>query len=201
MFRDWDQIERNWVMPGQRGERLRLKDFPALHLIGLAGLMKQSMLRRHLDPWGMSMSEWRVLAIVAAHSPVQFARIAQLAALDKAQVSRALRVAQGKGHVGTAAHTAEQRAAGDGAQLPPSRVMVSITAAGREIHDQIMPLFQRDQLQLLQMLSPEERHMLLRLVQRLDAALRAQLAGTGRRALHGEQPEPGARRAGIVQPG
>lgn len=201
MFRDWDQIGHNWVTPGQRGEHLRLSDFPAMHLIGLAGLMKQSMLRSHLEPWGLSMSEWRVLSLVAAHSPVPFARIAQLADLDKAQVSRALRVAQGKGHVETAAVATGQRPGVRRAEVPRSRVMVAITAAGREIHDKIMPLVQRDQLRLLQMLSPEERRMLLRLVQRLDAQLRAELGRASQWLSHGEQAEPGAHALRVAQQG
>lgn len=165
MLKDWDKTDRNWAEPGARGENLRFFDFPAYHLMGLAGLAKQGMVRRHLEPWGLSMPEWRLLCTVAECSPIRFSRIAQLTAMDKAQVSRALRTAQGKGLVESSilAPGGEARPAGSA----QGRVHVSITAAGRELFAKVMPSIQRDQLRLVEVMSPEERQVLVRLAQRL----------------------------------
>jgi DNA-binding MarR family transcriptional regulator len=166
----WDETEQNWAEPGPRGEKLRFQDFPAFHLMSLAGLAKHAMMNKHLEPWGLSMPEWRLLTTVAQHSPIRFARIATLTAMDKAQVSRALRTAQGKGFVQTAIMPAERRNSPEGPTVA-GRVVVTITQAGREIHDQVMPLAQRDQLRLIELMSADERQMLLQVAHRLFAAL------------------------------
>lgn len=174
MQNQWDETENNWAQPGARGEKLRFQDFPAFHLMSLAALAKHAIMNKHLEPWGLSMPEWRLLTTVAQHSPIRFARIATLTAMDKAQVSRALRTAQGKGFVQTAIMPAERRTSANGPAVA-GRVMVTITQAGREIHDKVMPLAQRDQLKLIELMTVEERQMLLNLAQRLFTALEGDL--------------------------
>jgi DNA-binding MarR family transcriptional regulator len=173
--KDWDETGRNWIAPGLKGEKLRFHDFPAFHFMGLAGLVKHAMMHKYLEPWGLSMPEWRLLSTVAEASPIRFARIAQLTAMDKAQVSRALRTAQGKGLVETGVWPGEKRESdGDGAG-PAGRIQVSLTPAGREIYEKVMPLAQRDQLRLIELMSPEERRMVLQLTQRIFNLLQADL--------------------------
>lgn len=174
MHTQWVETESNWVAPGANGEQLRFQDFPVYHLMNLAGLAKQSMMHRHLEPFSLSMPEWRLLTTVAQHSPIRFARIAEITAMDKAQVSRALRTAQGKGHVQTAIMPAGRPALGVAGASAAGRVEVVITPAGREIHDQVMPLVQRDQLKLLELMTPDERRTLLQFAQRMFAALAAE---------------------------
>jgi len=169
----WDETGQNWAQPGSRGEKLRFQDFPAFHLMSLAGLAKHALMHKHLEPWGLSMPESRLLTIVAQHSPIRFARIATLTAMDKAQVSRALRTAQSKGLVQTTIMPAERRASGGPAVV--GRVVVTITQTGRELHDQVMPLAQRDQLRLIELMSVEERQMLLQLAHRLFTVLESDL--------------------------
>ena len=84
LLKDWDETQRNWANPGARGEKLRFFDFPAYHLMGLAGLAKQGMVHKYLEPWGLSMPEWRLLSTVAECSPIRFSRIAQLTAKCRA---------------------------------------------------------------------------------------------------------------------
>lgn len=170
---NWDETARNWISPGTRGERLRFHDFPAFHLMSLAAGVKQALAHRYLDPWGLSMPEWRVLSTVAEFSPIRFARIAELTAMDKAQVSRALRIAQGKGLVETA-----MLAAGDGGEGERSgagRFHVLITAEGRKVHGRIMPQVQRDQLRLVELMTPEERRTVVKVAQRVFELLESDL--------------------------
>lgn len=166
-LKDWEETGRAWDSPGAHGENLRYFDFPAHCLMGLAGLAKQGMVRRHLEPWGLSMPEWRLLSTVAEYSPVRFTLAAQLTAMDKAQVSRALRTAQAKGLIESAVLQVE--AATGGRPSPVGRVHLSITPAGRELFDKVMPALQQDQLKLVQLMSPEERRMLIGLGRRLFA--------------------------------
>lgn len=174
-MRNWEEIGRNWAAPGARGERLRFHDFPVLHLMSLAGVVKHSLVHRHLEPWGLSMPEWRLLSTVAECSPIRFARIAQLTAMDKAQVSRALRTAQGKGFVETGMLPVERRPEDLEPAVPAGRFHVFITAAGREAYEKVMPLAQRDQLRLIELMSPDERRLILSLTQRIFNLLQGEL--------------------------
>ena len=171
MLKDWEETGRNWASPGPRGENLRFFDFPAYYLMGLAGLAKQGMVKNHLEPWGLSMPEWRLLSTVAECSPIRFSRVAQLTAMDKAQVSRALRTAQGKGLVESSVLPVALDDRHSERPTQVGRVHVSITAAGREVFDKVMPAVQRDQLKLLELMTPDERRVVIHLARRLFAQL------------------------------
>ncbi len=190
LLKDWEETGRIWADPGSEGENLRFVDFPAYWLMGLAGLAKHGMVRNHLEPCGLSMPEWRLLSTVAGCSPIRFSRIAQLTAMDKAQVSRALRTAQGKGLV----ESSFQPVVGAGA--PPAqapavrRVHVAITPAGRAMYERVMPTVQRDQLRMLAVMTPEERRIVIRLARRLFAQLGEQgAASVGGHGMHAEPRE------------
>jgi DNA-binding MarR family transcriptional regulator len=174
LHKDWQATEQVWISPGDRGENLRFNDFPALQLMSLAGLVKHSLVRNYLEPWGLAMPEWRLVCTVAEQSPIPFARIARLTAMDKAQVSRALRTAQGKGYVESGVIPVARRAPGSQARSPASKVQVSITAAGRELHEQIMPLVQRDQLRFIELMSRDDRRAMLTLMQRIGTLLQGE---------------------------
>jgi DNA-binding MarR family transcriptional regulator len=175
LHKDWQATEQTWISPGERGENLHFSDFPAIQLMSLASLVKQSLVRNYLEPWQLTMPEWRLLCAVAEQSPMPFARIARLTAMDKAQVSRALRSARGKGYVDSDVIPVGRRLPDSGVRLPASKVQVSITAAGRELHEQIMPLVQRDQLRFLALASRDDRRAMLILMQRIGALLQGEL--------------------------
>jgi DNA-binding MarR family transcriptional regulator len=172
--RNWDETGRNWLAPGTWGEKLRFHDFPAFHLMGLAGLAKHAMAFKCLEPWDLSMPEWRLLSTVAEHSPVRFARIAQLTAMDKAQVSRALRTAQEKGLVESSLLAPASRPPAADGKPTAGKLQVALTAAGRAIYAKVMPLVQREQMRLIELMTPEERRLLLDITQRMFAVLRAE---------------------------
>lgn len=181
LLKDWEETGRIWDSPGPRGEKLRFFDFPAHCLMGLAGLAKQGMVRKHLEPWGLTMPEWRLLSTVAEYSPIRFTEVVRLTAMDKAQVSRALRTGQAKGLVESSVLAVELEEPG-GRGTPVGRVHLSITPAGRELFDKVMPAMQRDQLRLVQLMSPEERRIIIRLARRLFVQL---MEEAGDRALPG----------------
>lgn len=188
---NWEETARNWVSPGARGERLRFHDFPAFHLMSLAAGVKQALVNRYLDPWGLTMPEWRLLSTVAEFSPVRFGRIAELTAMDKAQVSRALRIAQGKRLVDTAMLPAREGAEGE--RPGAGRFHVFITDEGRKVHARIMPQAQRDQLRLIELMTPEERRTVVKVAERvfqlLESDLDALQAARARAGLPTEEVE------------
>lgn len=170
MVNDWAEVQRAWMEPGDLGENLRFQDFPAFHMITLANLAKSFVSRACLEPAGLSVPEWRLLTTVIGGAPVPFSQIASLTMMDKGQISRTLRTAQSKGLVATEVVPLDRRPQ-DGGVSSIGRVMVCITDLGREVYGRVMPEAQRTQLRLIELMSAEERRMVIALGQRLYSRL------------------------------
>lgn len=141
-----------WLEPGDDAELLQIQDFPTFLLMRLAVATRNSITLRYLKPHGVTLPEWRLLALVARYDTLQFGEVTAGSSMDKGQVSRTLHAIHLKGLVqlNTSAQ-AERRS-----PLSP-RVEVSITPAGLELFERILPVARRTQLGLINMMSPEER--------------------------------------------
>lgn len=170
MLNDWSEVQRAWMEPGEAGENLRFQDFPAFHMMTLANLAKSFVSRACLEPAGLSVPEWRLLTTVIGGQPVPFAHIATLTLMDKGQISRTLRTAQSKGLVAAEVVPLDRRSQ-DGGVSSIGRVMVRITEQGREVYGRVMPEAQRTQLRLIELMTAEERRMVIDLGRRLYARL------------------------------
>jgi DNA-binding MarR family transcriptional regulator len=167
MLNSWPEIETAWADPGPHGENLKISGFLTLHLLRLGNLAKSCVAREYLDPAGLSVPEWRLLTYVVVLSPVAFAEIVSMSTMDKGQVSRTLRSAQAKGLVAT--ELAQGGRLNDANAATNGRIMVSITPAGREMYDKVLPVAQRYQNGLLELMTKEERRVVLDVVRRLYA--------------------------------
>ena len=92
--RIWPDVEASWVEPGPEGANLEINEFLTFQLLRLSSLAKVNASRVYLDPSGLSIPEWRLVATVASRSPVPFSDITAMTTMDKGQVSRTLRSAQ-----------------------------------------------------------------------------------------------------------
>lgn len=168
MVKLWPDANGAWNDPGNDGANLRINEFLTFHLLRLASVAKASVSREYLDPAGLSVPEWRLLATVANFSPLPFSDITAMTTMDKGQVSRTLRSAQGKGLVTTELVPTDRRAAAEGlASSSISRVVVSITPAGRELYSKVMPVAQRYQAGLIGLMNADERRVMLDVLQRV----------------------------------
>jgi DNA-binding MarR family transcriptional regulator len=165
LLKIWPEMENAWANPGTQGENLKINEFLTFHLLRLASLAKGSVSREYLEPAGLSVPEWRLLATVVYFSPIPFSDITAMTTMDKGQVSRTLRTAQAKGYVETEILPPDRRAEPGASSI--SRVMVRVTQAGRELHDKVMPIAQRYQMGLIDLMTPEERRVVLDVVKRL----------------------------------
>ena len=174
----WPDAEGSWSDPGPHGANLKVNEFLTFHLLRLSSLAKASVAKVYLDPSGLSVPEWRLLASVANYSPLPFSDITAMTTMDKGQVSRTLRSAQAKGLVETELVPVERRSTSEmGGSTSVSRVIVRITPAGRELYAKVMPVAQSYQAGLLNLMSAEERRVLLDVLQRVYRYL---LAGANR---------------------
>ena len=110
--------------------------------------------------FGVGITEWRIIALLAAEPWIAPVQICESTGLDKAAVSRGLRDLAAEGLV-------EARGV-DGARR---RVPVALTAKGLAIHDRMIGLALERQERLLEGFSAEERAQLQDFIARMRRRL------------------------------
>lgn len=168
-----EAVDRSWDDPGPHGENLAIIQFPTFHILRLSGYTKASVTRRYLDPFGLSLPEWRLLTLFADYSPVTFADVTAKTLMDKGQVSRTLRALQRRGLVNVEPAGERRVGAGKPAAGVNPRVLVSMAPEGRALFERILPVARQHQMQLLELLTPEERRVYLEVTKRLTSFLAA----------------------------
>jgi DNA-binding MarR family transcriptional regulator len=109
--------------------------------------------RKH---FGIGVVEWRMLSMLAVENDITANRICQVIGLDKSAVSRSLQALEASGYVGSRVDPRDAR-----------RNTVSLTAAGRALHDRVLRVALERERRLLSGLSAEEVDTLIELLSRL----------------------------------
>ncbi|MCV0280501.1 MarR family winged helix-turn-helix transcriptional regulator [Pseudomonas aeruginosa] len=109
--------------------------------------------RKH---FGIGVVEWRMLSMLAVENGITANRICQVIGLDKSAVSRSLQALEASGYVGSRVDPGDAR-----------RNTVSLTEAGRALHDRVLLVALERERRLLSGLSPEEVDTLIELLGRL----------------------------------
>lgn len=113
---------------------------------------------------GVSLSQWRILAMLDA-GPAVFARLVDAIGIDKSLMSRSTRELEALGLVRITATPEDARS-----------LTLALTADGRRLLARMMPLALRRQQYLLSALTPGERAVFYKAVEKLkDAAERWEL--------------------------
>lgn len=157
-------IECPWLQPGEHGEHLQIHDFPTFLILRLASTAKAGLTRRYLDPFGISMPEWRLLALLARYSVLSFSEVTMGSSMDKGQVSRTLQSIHRKGLVKLNSVAPASRA--KSSAISP-RIEVAISPKGKALFQKILPIAREHQVQLINLLSPEERKVFHAVARRL----------------------------------
>ena len=117
--------------------------------------------RAFAEAFGLTIPEWRVMAIVGAFAPLSSNAVCERAAMDKAKVSRAVTSLVEKGYLERARHAEDGRL-----------VALALTPAGQSVHQGIVPLAREVETQLVAVLSDAERVSLRRILRKLDTRVR-----------------------------
>ena len=67
-----------------------LEDFLPYRLSVVTNRVSQAFASRYEAAWGLTIPEWRVLAVVGAFAPLSAAAVCERTAMDKVKVSRAV---------------------------------------------------------------------------------------------------------------
>jgi DNA-binding MarR family transcriptional regulator len=132
---------------------------PAL-LVFLANKLTSSASAIFRRQFGVGVTEWRVLAMVAVEPEITAGRICRVIGFDKAAVSRALAVLLKKALVQARSHESDGRSSA-----------YALTARGWLLHDRILKISLEREQRLLGDLSAAERETLIGLLNRLHSHL------------------------------
>jgi DNA-binding MarR family transcriptional regulator len=125
---------------------LDLERFVPYRLSVLSNRVSSAIARHYSQRFGLSIPEWRVMAVLGGTSGLSARDVAAATAMDKVQVSRAVASLMRTGRVARADDARDGRI-----------TRLSLTARGRAIYDEIVPLALHLEELLLSALSPKER--------------------------------------------
>jgi DNA-binding MarR family transcriptional regulator len=112
--------------------------------------------------FGIGITDWRIMALLAVEPWIAAGRICDVTGLDKAAVSRSVQQLAKRGMVELRADAADQR-----------RQLLALTRAGLALHDRIVDVSRERERQLLALLSETDRKMLIDFLMRMKAQVGA----------------------------
>jgi DNA-binding MarR family transcriptional regulator len=174
-----------WTKAGVNGENLGVFEFPTYAIGRLAGIIRRSFLPAYVEPFDLTVPEWRVLAAVAERSALSFNEICAAITMDRAQVSRTLSTLLAKGYVAQQT-TVRAGRRGRGHNLTQRKLI--LTAEGRRLHRRVLPIGRRHQMILLATLNSSERAAVHAGLLKMVAAAERFEAARAANALPGRPP-------------
>lgn len=136
---------------------LHLEHFLPYRLSVLTNRVSDAIARHYSERFNLSVPEWRVMAVLGGTSNLSAGEVALRTAMDKVQVSRAV-----------ASLIAARRVQRQFDAQDRRITRLSLTAKGRAIYDEIVPLALHLEAVLLSALSPEEKSQLDKLLEKLS---------------------------------
>ena len=138
---------------------LRLADFLPYRLSVLANTISNTLARSYADRFGVSIPQWRVMAVLGDDPGCSANELVERTRMDKVSVSRAVSGLAAAGRVLRRTDPADRR-----------RSLLRLSASGQSIYEKIVPLARRYEKELLGRLEPAERRALDILIAHLDEA-------------------------------
>jgi DNA-binding MarR family transcriptional regulator len=146
-------------------KELILEDFLPYRLSILSNTVSSTIARAYDRRFGLSIPEWRVIAVLGRFPGLSAVEVAERTLMDKVAVSRAVSKLIKSGRIDRQFADADRR-----------RSILNLSEAGRKVHDEVAPLALQFEQDLLHGLSDEEIRSLNLLMERLLA--RARLIGS-----------------------
>jgi DNA-binding MarR family transcriptional regulator len=140
---------------------LELERFLPYRLSILSNTISQGIADDYQKRYDLSVTEWRVMAVLARFDGLSAREVAERTAMDKVAVSRALARLVEAGRVNRDTHDGDKR-----------RSVLGLSEAGWKLHDEVAPMARAREREVLAKLDEEERVWLERILDKLLAAPR-----------------------------
>jgi DNA-binding MarR family transcriptional regulator len=138
-------------------EPLELEHFLPYRLSILSNTISQGIAREYQRRFFLSMTEWRVMAVLGRFNALSAREVAERTAMDKVAVSRAVARLVAASRVARETHDDDRR-----------RSVLSLTPAGWKIHDVVAPLARKHEHAVVNKLTPEELTALTQILDKLS---------------------------------
>ncbi len=137
---------------------LVLEAFLPYRLATVSNRISRAIATLYSERFGLSIPEWRVMAVLGERPEISANAVAERTAMDKVAVSRAVRRLLKKGLL-------ERHFAPDDRR----RSVLALSSAGRAVYREVVPLARRFETALLTALTPEEATIFSLLLSKLEA--------------------------------
>ncbi len=137
-------------------DELILEDFLPYRLAILSHTVSTTIAQVYDKRFGLSIPEWRVIAILGRFPGLSAVEVADRTLMDKVAVSRAVSKLLKNGRIDRQFADADRR-----------RSILNLSEEGQRVHNEVAPLALRFERDLLEGLSDEERDMLDVIMERL----------------------------------
>jgi len=144
------------------GQTLDLDRYVPAIITFIANKLSNSATGFYQKNFGVNVTEWRIMALLAIEPGIPAARICHVIGFDKGPVSRTLAALQKRGLVWIRTDPNDGRSHS-----------ISLTARGRATHDKVIVAALERERRLLSCLDKDEREVLIGLLRRLHENLGA----------------------------
>ncbi len=145
---------------------LNLDNYVPAYLTFLTGKISNSASATYRPQFGIGITDWRIMALLATEPWISAGRICDVIGLDKAAVSRSVRGMKAAGIVDL------QRRGDD-----QVRQAIALTRNGLALHDRVVKISLARERQLLKDFSAAERKQLINFLSRMHAQIVDATAG------------------------
>lgn len=139
----------------------KLENFLPYRLSVVSNQVSQGIAETYVERFGLSVTEWRVIAILGRFPQSPASRIVERSAMDKVAISRAVRRLLDSGLVCRARDKHDRRAR-----------PLSLSERGLEVYAAIVPAALAYERRLLDALTRDEQRFLTALLDKLEAVSR-----------------------------
>ena len=136
-----------------RREQLHLEGFLPYRLSVLSNIVSSAIAVAYFANFGLSIPEWRVMAVLAANPGLSAAEVTARTAMDKVAVSRAVATLLAAGRLRRTTAPADRR-----------RTHLALTISGVRVYAKVVPMALKYERQLVAPLSRNDRDTLDRIL-------------------------------------
>lgn len=122
----------------------------------IANRISHALERMYGELFGISVVDWRIIAILGTHFPLSAKALAELTAMDQVSVSRAIEQLSNKKLVERRVDSADRR-----------RVALRLSRKGMDIYNRVMPLLSASEALLISELSESDAATIRRIMKTL----------------------------------
>lgn len=140
-------------------DELELRDFLSFRIAKVHAKLNTQAMRLLAAHAGLTLQQWRVLLLIGSQTTTTASALSQTGEIDKALVSRTLKALVADGLVLSRPDRTDHR-----------QLHLKLSAAGRRLHERMLPIMRQRQQRLLDCLTARDRIVVYTALEKLEQA-------------------------------